>query len=29
MMDMPQGKIIEETDNSMLYDEEFVWLSDS
>ena len=28
-MDMPHGKVIEETDYSMLYDEEFVFLSDS
>jgi hypothetical protein len=28
-MDMPHGKIIEETDYSMLYDEEYELLSDS
>ena len=28
-MDRPHGKIIEETDYSMQYDEEFVLLSDS
>jgi len=28
-LDTPNGKIIEETENSMLYDEEFILLSDS